>query len=131
MRHALIHHRSDLTIIATWAMFSRGLQPEFPPPVQQQLEKIQGPAQEQDSSIRDLTNLPWCSIDNDDSHDLDQLTVGQALAHGRVRLYVAVADVDALVTKGSPIEIMHVKTPLRSIPRHASSPCCRSVYAMT
>jgi exoribonuclease II len=104
MHHALLHHRSDLTVIATWAMFSRGLQPEFPATVQEQLERIQGPAQEQDNSIRDLTHLPWCSIDNDDSRDLDQLTVGQVLAHGRVRLSVAVADVDALVTQGSPID---------------------------
>lgn len=104
MRHALIHHRTDLSTIASWAMFSRGLQPEFPPAVQQQLTRLTGPAQEQDSRIRDLTALPWCSIDNDDSQDLDQLTVGEALAHGRVRLFVAVADVDALVKKGSPID---------------------------
>lgn len=104
MRHALIHHRTDLSTIASWAMFSRGLQPEFPPAVQQQVARLKGPAQEQDSRIRDLTALPWCSIDNDDSHDLDQLTVGEALPHGRVRLFVAVADVDALVKKGSPID---------------------------
>lgn len=104
MRHALHHHRSDLTTIATWAMFSRGLQPEFPPSVQQQLTHIESPAHERDSRIRDLTMLPWCSIDNDDSRDLDQLTVGEALGHGRVRLFVAVADVDALVAKGSPID---------------------------
>jgi len=104
MRHALIHHRTDLSTIASWAMFSRGLQPEFPPAVQQQVARLKGPTQEQDSRIRDLTALPWCSIDNDDSHDLDQLTVGEALAQGRVRLFVAVADVDALVKKGSPID---------------------------
>ena len=104
MRRALAHHRTDLTTIATWAMFSRGLQPEFPPAVQQQLTRLTGPAQEADSRIRDLTALPWCSIDNDDSRDLDQLTVGEALPHGRARLFVAVADVDALVKKGSPID---------------------------
>jgi exoribonuclease-2 len=104
VRHALIHHRADLTTIATWAMFSRGLQPEFAPAVQQQLAQIKGPAQETDSRIRDLTALPWCSIDNDDSRDLDQLSVGEALAHGRVRICVAVADVDALVKRGSPID---------------------------
>ena len=104
MRRALAHHRTDLTTIATWAMFSRGLQPEFPPAVQQQLTRLTGAAQEADSRIRDLTALPWCSIDNDDSRDLDQLTVGEALPHGRARLFVAVADVDALVKKGSPID---------------------------
>ena len=104
MRHALHHHRSDLTTIATWAMYSRGLQPVFSPAVQQQVAHLKGPAQEEDSRIRDLAPLPWCSIDNDDSRDLDQLTAIQPLAQNRVRLYVAVADVDALVTKGSPID---------------------------
>ena len=104
MRHALHHHRSDLATIATWAMFSRGLQPEFPPAVQEQLAHIRGPAHEEDSRIRDLTSLAWCSIDNDDSRDLDQLTVSQALDQCGVRLLVAVADVDALVTKGSAID---------------------------
>lgn len=105
MRHALHHHRADLTTIATWAMFSRGLQPEFPPAVLQQLAHLHGPAQGDDSQIRDLTALPWCSIDNDDSKDLDQLTVSQPLDQGRLRLLVAVADVDALVPKGSPIDV--------------------------
>lgn len=104
MRKALIHHRADLTTIANWAMFSRGLQPEFPPAVQQQLAQLKGPAREDDSRIRDLTALAWCSIDNDDSRDLDQLTVSESLPHGRVRMFVAVADVDALVGKGSPID---------------------------
>ena len=85
-------------------MFSRGLQPEFPPPVLQQLDRIEGPAREADARIRDLSGLAWCSIDNDDSRDLDQLTVGQALPHGRTRLFVAIADVDALVTRGCPID---------------------------
>jgi exoribonuclease-2 len=104
MRHALIHHRTDLATIASWAMFSRGLQPEFAPAVQQQLAKLKGPAHEDGAGIRDLSALPWCSIDNDDSRDLDQLTVGEALPRGRVRLFVAVADVDALVKKGTPID---------------------------
>ena len=64
-----------MTTIATWAMYSRGLQPDFSRAVQQQVEHIKGPAHEEDSRIRDLTPLPWCSIDNDDSRDLDQLTV--------------------------------------------------------
>jgi exoribonuclease-2 len=100
----LRHHRSDLTTIATWAMYSRGLQPVFSPAVQQQVAHIKCPAQEEDSRIHDLTSLPWCSIDNDDSRDHDQLTAVHPLAQNRVRLFVAVADVDALVTKGSPID---------------------------
>lgn len=111
MHHTLLQHRTDLTTIATWAMFSRGLQSEFPPAVQQQLAQITGPARELDCGIRDMTGLPWCSIDNDDSRDLDQLTAIETSDEGRVRLFVAVADVDALVAKGSPIdEHAHINT---------------------
>jgi exoribonuclease-2 len=48
--------------------------------------------------------LLWCSIDNDDSLDLDQLTVCEVLEQGKVRMLVAIADVDALVKKGTPID---------------------------
>ena len=98
------HHRSDLVRLATSAMSERGLQPEFTASVEQQLAAIGGAGQDADESIRDLTQLLWCSIDNDDSRDLDQLTVSDLLAHGVVKLWVAIADVDALVKKGSPID---------------------------
>src|SRR5205814_1520115 len=54
---------------------------------------------------RDLRNLQWCSIDNDDSRDLDQLTTSEnSTGTGAVRILVAVADVDALVAKATPID---------------------------
>src|ERR1019366_4728852 len=89
--------KSDLLQIATQAMVSNGLEPDFPPDALKQLEGILQSAKETDSSIRDLTQLLWCSIDNDDSRDLDQLTVGEKLADGKTRVWVSVADVDALV----------------------------------
>ena len=46
----------------------------------------------------------WASIDNDDSHDLDQLTVAEALPGDKIKVLVAVADVDALVEDGSAID---------------------------
>lgn len=104
MRHALTNHRTNLATIAAWAMFSRGLEPEFPSAVQHQLSRLKEPAREADSSIRDLTMLPWCSLDNDDSRDLDQLTACEPLPKGGVRIFVAVADVDALVKKASAID---------------------------
>ncbi|MEQ6290253.1 RNB domain-containing ribonuclease [Vogesella sp. GCM10023246] len=104
MRNALANHRANLATIATWAMFSRGLAPEFSVAVNKQLGQITGPAVADDSSIRDLTGLLWCSIDNDDSRDLDQLTAIECQARGATRVFVAVADVDALVTRDSAID---------------------------
>jgi exoribonuclease-2 len=114
MRHVLTNHRANLTTIASWAMFSRGLEPEFSQAVRQQLAQLSGPASETDSAIRDLTALPWCSIDNDDSRDLDQLTTIEPLPRGEVRVYVAVADVDAVVKKGSPVD-EHARTNTTSV----------------
>ena len=55
--------------------------------------------------LADLRELLWCSIDNDDSRDLDQLTVAEPLAGGKTKILVAVADVDALVAADSPIDL--------------------------
>lgn len=98
------HHRSDLVRIATSVMSERGLEPEFSPRVHQQLASINGAGSESGADIKDLTGLLWCSIDNDDSLDLDQLTVCEVLADGTVQLMVAIADVDALVRKATPID---------------------------
>jgi VacB/RNase II family 3'-5' exoribonuclease len=87
--------------IAREAMLERGLAPEFPDAAKRQAEAIDGPA---DEDVRDLRELLWCSIDNDDSRDLDQLTVAEDLGGGRVRCMIAVADVDALVKRGTPID---------------------------
>ena len=51
-----------------------------------------------------MRNLLWASIDNDDSRDLDQLTVAEALADGQTKILVAIADVDAVVKAGTAID---------------------------
>ena len=98
------HHRADLVRIAITAMQERQLLTEFSAAVLHELAAIPGAAHEAGAAIQDLRTLPWCSIDNDDSLDLDQLTVCEALGKGRLRLRVAIADVDALVKKGSAID---------------------------
>jgi exoribonuclease-2 len=95
--------RSLLADIARQAMIDRGLEPDFPPAAEQQLDGIDAAAKA-DGSVRDMRSMLWCSIDNDDSRDLDQLTVAEQLPDGNVRAIVAVADVDAIVKKGTPID---------------------------
>jgi VacB/RNase II family 3'-5' exoribonuclease len=95
---------SDLTALAREAMIDHGLEPDFSPEIAAQLDSIHGPARESGPDIRDLRQLLWCSIDNDDSRDLDQLTVAEDLGGGKLRALVAVADVDAVVKKGTPID---------------------------
>ncbi|MGH6692535.1 MAG: RNB domain-containing ribonuclease [Gammaproteobacteria bacterium] len=90
--------------IARQAMIERGLAPDFGKEVEQQLDSIRGVSKENDSSIRDMRNLPWCSIDNDDSRDLDQLTWAEKSGNGDARIFIAVADVDSLVKKDTPID---------------------------
>jgi VacB/RNase II family 3'-5' exoribonuclease len=97
-------HRSILQRIAHQAMLEKGLVPDFPPQALAELDGIRGPATRADRSTRDLRNLLWCSIDNDDSRDLDQLTVAEALPDGAFKIMVAVADVDAIVKKGSALD---------------------------
>jgi exoribonuclease-2 len=94
---------SSLRAIARRAMIERGLDPDFSRSALQQLDSIQEAAEPRDGRL-DLRELLWCSIDNDDSRDLDQLTVAQELADGRTKILVAIADVDALVVAGSPID---------------------------
>jgi exoribonuclease-2 len=105
---------NQLRAIARRAMIARGLEPDFPPAAIQQLNDIPGPVQEADHSIRDLRDRLWCSIDNDTSRDLDQLTVAERLTAGRVKIFVAIADVDCIVKSLSPID-RHARTNTTSV----------------
>jgi exoribonuclease-2 len=94
----------DLKSIARRAMLAHGLEPDLPPEAAAQLRAIPGPAVERGPQIRDQRALLWCSIDNDDSRDLDQLSVAELLADGAVRILVAIADVDAVIVRGAPLD---------------------------
>ena len=96
--------QGGLRDIARQAMVDNGLQPDFPPEVTQQLAQLTTPAQAGGAATRDLRQLLWCSIDNDDSRDLDQLSVAEPAGAGGVRILIAVADVDAIVARDSPID---------------------------
>ena len=103
-------HRAILQSIAHRAMIERGLLPDFSAAARAELDRIQasagvnGDLARDPSGVRDLTELPWASIDNDDSKDLDQLSVAEIIPGDNIMIRVAVADVDALVKNGSPID---------------------------
>jgi VacB/RNase II family 3'-5' exoribonuclease len=94
----------NLKAIARQAMLDRGLEPDFKPDVIRELGKIESAAASSEGSVRDLRDRLWCSIDNDDSEDLDQITYAEAISGGVTRVLVGIADVDSLVPKGSAID---------------------------
>ena len=96
--------KDELKSIAREAMLTRGLLPDFSPAVIAETNQITQAAATSGVAIRDLRGLLWASIDNDDSADLDQLSVAEPVADGAVKILVAIADVDALVKKDSAID---------------------------
>jgi VacB/RNase II family 3'-5' exoribonuclease len=96
--------KGELRSIAHEAMLQRGLLPDFSPAVIAETDRITHAAAATGTGIRDLRGLLWASIDNDDSRDLDQLSVAEPAADGAVKIRIAVADVDALVKKTSAID---------------------------
>ena len=97
-------HRSILQRIARHAMIDRGLLPDFSVQALAELDEIHGAVIQGEESAHDLRNLLWCSIDNDDSCDLDQLSVAEAMPDGTVKLLVAIADVEAAVRRQSALD---------------------------
>jgi len=95
-------------------MTERGLSPDFSPEALAQLARFTSAASEPDAAIKDLRTMLWSSIDNDDSRDLDQLTVAEAGKGTDVRVLVAIADVDALVKKDTPVDA-HARTNTTSV----------------
>ena len=98
------HDRSILQRIADQAMLERGLLPNFSAAALAEVEQLPMSVPTKTDSVRDLRQLLWASIDNDDSRDLDQLTVAEATSSENVKIFVAIADVDSFVKNGSAID---------------------------
>ncbi|HET7632619.1 MAG TPA: RNB domain-containing ribonuclease [Gemmatimonadaceae bacterium] len=103
----------DLDAAARRIVARNGFEPVFPEAAMAQLSAMAGPAAPT-PDLRDLRHLPWSSIDNQESRDLDQAEVAERLPDGQIRLLVAVADVDVLVPKGSPLDA-HAQTNSTSV----------------
>ena len=108
------HDRADLKDIARRAMIEKGLEPGFSRDALDELDHIRGPAPVNSNGMPDWRNRLWVSIDNDDSRDLDQLTYAEPLPGGSTRIFVAIADVDALVAKDTAIDV-HARTNTTSV----------------
>src|SRR5271156_459945 len=96
----------DLQAAAKEIMRLHGFQPDFPSAIQQQLADLRAhpPQISSGKDVRDLRNLLWSSIDNDTSRDLDQIEYAERLPNSDVKVLVGIADVDAFVAKGTPID---------------------------
>jgi len=98
--------RALLEQLAGEAMRERGFESDFPADATAQAESASAGAssgRQSSPARRDLRELLWCSIDNDDSRDLDQLSVAEPRGAG-TGILIAIADVDVLVPRGSPVD---------------------------
>lgn len=95
----------DLQSTAKEIMIEHGFEPDFPPQVCAQLASLQQqPPVVANGAARDLRHLLWSSIDNDTSRDLDQIEVAERASNGDVKIMVGIADVDAFVSRQTPID---------------------------
>jgi exoribonuclease-2 len=106
--------RALLLRVAWQAMLEHGLEPEFPPKALAEASALTEAATARGDDARDLRALLWCSIDNDDSRDLDQLTVADPPDGACTTIRVAVADVSATVGRETAIE-GHARTNTTSV----------------
>jgi VacB/RNase II family 3'-5' exoribonuclease len=109
------HHNADLRTIARRAMLEHSLLPDFSEAVLAETAAFaEGSVGGAEESVEDMRDRLWASIDNDDSRDLDQLSVAEPRADGSIKIFVAIADVDAMVKKGSAID-GHARTNTTSV----------------
>src|SRR5579884_733212 len=97
------HGDFNMAAAARRVVLAEGFEPDLPDAAQRQLDALAAPAP-MPAGAKDLRQLPWSSIDNTESRDLDQIEYAEALPSGDIRLIVAIADVDALVGKGTPLD---------------------------
>ena len=94
---------TDLDTVARAALVANDFRPDLDADARRELE-IGRDASANAAGVRDLRELPWSSIDNAESKDLDQVEFVEALPDGGMRLRLAIADVDVQVPQGSALD---------------------------
>lgn len=96
----------DLDTLAYQAMLEKDFIPGYNLDIKLELKAFTAaPLKDGDHLVRDLREKLWFSIDNEDSKDLDQLTTIEQMKDGSMKVFVAIADVTALVSKRSAINM--------------------------
>jgi len=106
MKNQTTTNSFDLSAIAHQAMIDAGFVPDVPHSVLDELQSLASkpPQAVADSGTRDLRSLLWSSIDDRKSRDLDQVEYAERQPNGDICVRVGIANVDALVPKGSAID---------------------------
>ncbi len=98
-------HHINMEAIAWDAMKKYGFRPQFENTVMREVGAISDDTRALfRSGAEDRRALLWSSIDNYDSMDLDQMEYCERESDGTIHVFVAIADVDSRVPKGSRID---------------------------
>ena len=102
-------HSFNLKAAALASMQEHGFEPQLSKDAERELAILLArglslPQAGHNSPVADMRSLLWSSIDNDTSRDLDQIEWAERLHDGRIRVRVAVADVDGTVHRDTALD---------------------------
>src|SRR5688572_2070114 len=92
----------DLLAVARQVMAENGFAVDFPEAAVREAESQ--PERPPADGAADLRALPWSSIDNRESRDLDQAEVVEPPPKDLLRVRIAIADVRARVAEGTAVD---------------------------
>ena len=91
----------DLARLAEDEMREHGFVPDYPAEACREVERLERRPAPVADGRSDLRELHWSSVDNRTSRDLDQVEFAERLPDDSIRLMIGIADVDALVERGT------------------------------